>query len=1049
MTAYNTLWRQTHFIAYLATQFLGAMNDNIYRTVVSLLVVSQAAHGGYLSLAAVLFIVPSLIFSGFAGYLADKYSKNRVLVITKGFEIAAMSLAFFVLPSSSYPLMLLVLFLMATQSAFFSPAKYGILPELLPVSELSRANGLLEMTTFSAIIVGTAFGGLLLHFFRDSLFVICGILVAVAMIGFWTSLQIGEVKPSGGSGGFSGNPWHEIISGCYRLQENRTLLIAVIAISYFWGLGMAAHLNTFLYGKAMLFGDERLPLSDLGISMLNVSLGIGIAIGGYVAGLLSGDKIETGIIPIGTLGVSLMLILAAVAPPNYSLVGFSFFGLGFFSGFFVLPLNALLQYLPHGDEKGRLIATANFFNGIAMIVAATAIWIAFDLLGWSPATIFAVIGGISLLSGLALLVYLPHGVQDLLLWLMTHTLYRVTQRGVEHVPEHGPALIVCNHVSYLDGLLLSAVVPRPIRFLVYKPIYDSFWLGWLFKAINAIPVQGGDEQNINDAIVRTREALERGDVVGIFAEGSISRTGQLLPFRRGLERILEGTDIPVVPAHLDRLWDSVFAMKKKGGAARFPSRLLVPVTVSFAEVLPSHAKAWQVRQAVQRVGSEAQQFTDHYQETLPERLLKMARYRPLAKMAMDTSGDERRGIQFLSEMLLLSRYFRRLTYPGQEIAVMLPPSMDNTLVLSALACAGCVAVNLPYDLGLRGTQAMMTEHGVQRLLTSREMIQHLKFPEIREMMFVEDLPEFSAIAKIRAGIHSLLLPAQSTITYFGVLRQPDSPVVVVFPRYARREKPGVVLSHRSVLGNVAGLELLFRNARDQRQLSILPSFSAMGYTCNLWFPLLTGITLVLHRDMKDYQALAKIYRSYKINIIINTPREYQRYIRNFRGEDLAYIQYAIAGGTKVSDALWKAFRDKFSIELLEGYGCTEMGPVISLNIHHYKDKGYLQKGNKMGSVGTPLPGLTARVVSPETEQECQVDEEGLLLVKGPGTMLGYWQRPELTKEAFEDGWYNTREFVSLDHEGFLFFSGNSVVQDEPAGKRHSFWAGFLPRKKPK
>ena len=1046
MTAYSRLWQQPNFVAFLATQFLGAMNDNIYRIVVSLMVINHGTHGGYLSLAAILFIVPSLLFSGFAGFLADKYSKSRVMVVTKVFEIGAMSLAFWVLPSSSYGLMLVVLFLMATQSAFFSPAKYGILPELLPTTDLSRANGLLEMTTFSAIIIGTALGGVLLHFFRDSLYVVSSILVLIATVGFVTSLQIGAVDASGGTGGFSSNPWREIISGCHRLRESRTLLLSVIAISYFWGLGMAAHLNTFLYGKVLGFGAANVPLTDLGISMLNVSLGIGIAIGGYVAGLLSGDKIETGIIPIGTIGMSAMLFLAAVAPPNYFLVGISFVGLGFFSGLFVLPLIALLQYLPHGDEKGRLIATANFFNGIAMILAASAIWLAFDILKLDPATIFAILGVISLFSGLALLVYLPHGMQTLLLWLISNSVYRVTKRGLENIPEHGPALIVCNHVSYLDGILLSAAITRPVRFLVYKPIYDSFWMNRLCKAIEAIPVQGGDEENITAAIEATRMALEQGDVVCIFAEGSISRTGQLLPFRRGLERIVEGTDVPIIPAHLDRLWDSFFSLTQKRSMPRFPTRLFVPVTVSFGKVMPPHSMAWQVRQAVQLVGSEAQELTDHYMETLPERLLKTLRYRPLAIAVMDTEGNKRRGIQLLSEMLLLSWHFRRLSYPGQEVAVLLPPSMDNTLVLTALAAAGCVAVNLPYDLRQHGMQVILSEHGVQRVITSRAFLKRLHLQPTPQMMFIEDVPTFTGLALVQAGLCSLLMPAKFTILHYGVMRQPNSPVVVVFPRQARLEKPGVVLSHRSVLGNVAGIEQIFRYPGEQRILATNPTFSATGYTSTLWFPLLTGITMVTYPNMKDYAELAKIVRNYQINVIINTPREYQRYIRNFRGEDLAFIDFAIVGGDKVSDKLWKDFRDKFSIELLEGYGCTEMGPVISMNIHHYKEKGYFQKGNKMGSVGLPLPGLTVRIVNPETEQECQVDEEGLLLVKGPGTMLGYWQKPQMTEEAFEDGWYNTREFVSLDHEGFLFFSGHSVTTQETPAKRHSFWAGFLSRK---
>src|SRR5918996_503072 len=453
---YAETLRQKGFLPFFWTQFLGAFNDNFLKIVVSFVALNLAVKGAdsYVELIAFLFVLPSALFSGYAGHLADVYSKRSILVAVKVFEIIIMVLACVAFFLGHIGPMLALVFLMGLHAAFFSPSKYGILPEMLAEKDLSRGNGLLEMSTFMAIILGTSVGSAIFSLWKYNLPLVGVLMVAIAVLGTLTSLGIPRVPASGAAKLLRLNPMGEIVDGLRRLRGDRTLWLTVLGISYFWFLGALVQINILFFGK------ELLQLDEFHIGLLGTFLAIGIGLGSLAAGRLSGDHIELGLVPLGSVAIGVCLGLVALSAPSYPWTAVSLGLLGFSAGLFAVPLNALLQHRSGKEEKGQLIATNNFMNTIGMFLAAAIHWTLKTPLELSPDTIILLTGLVTLAGTLTILYLLPDYFVRLVLWLFTHTLYRIQIVGEQNIPPRGPALLVSNHVSFVDALLIGASMPH-------------------------------------------------------------------------------------------------------------------------------------------------------------------------------------------------------------------------------------------------------------------------------------------------------------------------------------------------------------------------------------------------------------------------------------------------------------------------------------------------------------------------------------------------------------------------------------------------------------
>ncbi len=1008
---FKDVLRNGGFVAFLCTQFLGAFNDNAYRIIVSLravYIVAQAGQSGkYVALAGAIFVLPSLLFTGYAGQLADAISKRTVLIAVKIFEIAVMGLGILVFFSHSVPLMFVVLFLMAVHYTIFSPAKYSIVPELVSDRDLSRANALLEMTTLVAIVLGTSVGPFLFAHWKTAEWKVGVVLTTIAVIGCLTSFRITRVPAAAARQPWRLNPVGEIAEGTRHLLRDRPLWLAVMAISYFWFLAMLFQMDLMLFGSETLRADE----SHAGLLMTFLSLGIGA--GSMLAGRLSGDKVEIGLVPLGSICMGVFSLALFGARGSYWASVAMLSMLGVAAGVFFVPLNAYLQQRSDSGEKGRIIATNNIYNTLGMLLATAVFYLCTDGLHISPPHIILTFGFVSM----AITVYIVTVVDDFLirfvLWFVTHTIFRIRIVGQENVPFRGPALLVSNHMSHVDGFLVGACVQRFIRFMVWKPYYQLKALNWFFRKTQAIPVGGGREAI--EAIRAARRELAAGHVVCIFAEGAISRTGNILPFKRGMEKIVEGLDVPIIPVHLDRLWGSIFSFERGRFFWKWPKRIPYPVTVSFGNPMPANSSAHEVRQAIQELASEANAHRQSAGDTLPRRLIQSAR-RNWSHFAMaDATGRELTYGRMLTAGVLVADW-ARTRRDEQMIGVLLPPSAAGALANVGITLAGRVPVNLNFTAGPEAMTAARERCNIRTVVTSRVFLAKARIEAQDGMVFVEDiLARTGKLAKLKALLAARWAPAR----LLGGGARPETLATVIFSSGSTGIPKGVMLSHYNVLANIDAMAQLFWIGEQDRIVGVLPFFHSFGYTVTIWFPLIAGCGVVYHPNPTDAKAIGELIAKYRATFLLSTPTFCAGYTRKCTAEEFASLRFVLVGAEKLREPIAVAFREKFGVELLEGYGCTEMAPVVAVNAPNFQAGKDSQIGNKPGTVGHPMPGVAAQVVDPATFVALGPDQPGLLLVKGSNRMIGYLGEPARTAEVLHEGWYVTGDIAAIDDEGFI------------------------------
>jgi acyl-[acyl-carrier-protein]-phospholipid O-acyltransferase/long-chain-fatty-acid--[acyl-carrier-protein] ligase len=1013
---YSETIRHPGFFSFFCTQFLGAFNDNFLKMIVSFVALNVAtgASDNYVELIAFLFILPSALFSGYAGHLADVYSKRTMLVAVKGFEIVIMVLALAAFFFGKIQPMLAVVFLMGLHASFFSPAKYGILPEMLPDKDLSRGNGLLEMSTFMAIILGTSLGGAIFSLWKNDLPFIGVLMIAIAVLGYFASLGIPSVPASGAAKLLRLNPFGEIVDGLRRLRAERPLWLTVIGISYFWFLGALVQINILFFGK------ELLRLDEFHIGLLGTFLAIGIGFGSLAAGRLSGDHVELGLVPLGSIAMGVCLALVAWAAPSYPHTAFALVLLGFSAGLFAVPLNALLQQRSGKEEKGQLIATNNFMNTIGIFLAAATHWILKTPLHLSPDTIILLIGLVTLAGTIVILCFLPDYVVRFVIWLLTHTLYHIRVVGEHNIPRRGPALLVCNHVSFVDALLIGASLPRFVRFILHRDYYDLKALNWFFRLMRSIPVSATNRRDIVESIKRARNELEKGHVVCIFAEGAISRTGRLLPFKRGFEKIVEGTKVPIVPVHLDQLWGSVFSFKEGRFFWKRPDRVPYPVTVSFGSPLPPTTAVFQVRNAVLELESEAVEHRRSARDLLHTKFVEIAKRHWSSFCMADTTGTELTYGKTLIGSLLVARWVKTKCANQAMVGVILPSSVGGSLVNIGILLAGKVPVNLNFTAGAEAMAAAVAECKIKTVLTSRVFLSKANIDEMEGMVYVEEVRKtFTGAQKFATALKAFVLPS-SWLNRRAIKQQrPNDLATIIFSSGSTGTPKGVMLSHHNIISNVEGISQVIQFTPKDRIMGVLPLFHSFGFTGTLWLPLLAGFGAVYHPNPTDAKTIGETIQKYQATLFISTSTFYAAYLRRCTKEEFASLRYVIAGAEKLRDQVAKGYQEKFGLTILEGYGCTELAPVVAVNTPDVVDGKEKQIGHKPGTVGHPIPGVAVKVIDPDTEQRLGPGQEGLLLVKGPNVMLGYLNQPVLTEQALRRGWYVTGDIAAVDEDGFI------------------------------
>jgi acyl-[acyl-carrier-protein]-phospholipid O-acyltransferase/long-chain-fatty-acid--[acyl-carrier-protein] ligase len=1091
------------FLGLLFTQFLGATNDNILRWLVIGIGKDYADVDVnlLLGLGMGVFVLPYILLSAPAGYLADRFSKRQVIVLCKVGEIVIMTLAVAGILIGEIWFMMVVLGLAGAQAALFGPAKLGSIPEMVDETRISAANGLIGLTTVFSTMAGMFMGSWLAdntgdkgqeHWYWSAL-----VLIGVAVAGWLTSMLLARLPAADTTRRFPWKMARQSWADLKTLSHTPAMLRVALGITFFWALGALAHLNIDQ------FVFEQGGAKQVQVFPLVAALVVGIGLGSVLAGIWSNGRVELGILPLGAGGlVAVCLFLYSISgeffqpsgewTASYIAAIVGLLMLGCAAGLFDVPLASYMQHNAPKDKRGSVLAASNLLTFGAMLVAAAAYTamrvpvhegslqnvtrhltdpadIAFaremygelaaakaakrsvdieglveeqettehanlvrevnqELTGHpllSARQIFFICGVMTIPVFIYILVLIPQASIRFLAWLLTHTFYRVRVSGRHHLPEEGPALLSPNHVSWLDGLLLVAVSARPVRIIVTNNLLTSWWSRGLAHIMGAIPLRRGPKA-VRSALDTAREALNAGEIVCIFPEGDITRSGQLQPFKPGLLKIIQGAEAPVIPVYLDELWGSIFSFAGGKFFWKWPGPGGRRVSIWFGEPLHQPKSIYEVRNAVQQLSAAAVSGRKMRTMVLPRIMVRKCRKALFRWKIADSSGQSLTGGQLLMRAIILRRILMREVFKPDEkyVGVLLPPSTGGVVVNAALALSGRVACNLNYTVSADVMNKCIAKAGIRHILTSKRVVEKLNMKLDAEVILLEDFKEKVTKADKAAGAFlAYAAPAMLVDRVLGLHRMTgDDELTVIFTSGSTGVPKGVVLSQHNIGSNVEAIDQVVHLRSDDVILGIVPFFHSLGFTVTLWAVLGLDIRAAYHFSPLEAQQVGKLAKKWDATVILATPTFLRNYLRRCDPEDFARLEIAVAGAEKLPIPLCDAFEEKFGVRPVEGYGTTELSPLVSVNVPPSRS----QSGEvdlKEGSVGKPVPGVAAKIVDPESFLELPVDTPGMLLVTGPNVMKGYLHEPEKTSEVIREGWYVTGDIAKIDKHGFIEITG--------------------------
>lgn len=1038
------LMQQRRFLPLFLTQFLGATNDSLFKQALFVLIVFRLADAAganaaiLVNIGGALFMLPFFLFSATGGQLADKIEKGRLIRWIKFSEILIMGLAGAGFYYEQTYFLLAVLFLMGTHSAFFGPVKYSILPDLLPKRDLVSGNAYIEAGTFLAILIGTLAGNQLILTARGEAIVTVAV-ITLAALGFAVSFFIPKAGPAAPALQINPNIFAETLSTMRLGRARRDIHLSILGISWFWLFGATFLAQLSPFTKDYLHANEQI------IALFMALFSIGIGAGSFLCNRLLRGEISARYVPIAAIGMAVFALdlyfaSRTGAPASGALIGLTEFLqhgtnwriladlllIAVCGGVYVVPLYAILQTRSEEHMRSRIIASNNIMNALLMVagaLAATAM-LAFS---FTIPEIFFTIAVVTILVAIYICGLLPDELVSVAMAGLLRLAYRVEVKGLDNYRSVGDrAVIVVNHVSLLDGLLLAAFLPGKPTFAVNTHIAKQWWAKPFLALVDTFAMDPTKPMAAKSLI----KTVQSGRKCVIFPEGRITVTGALMKVYEGPAMVADKSDAPILPVRIDGAQYSPFSRIRDKVRTRLFPKITITVMKPRQFDVPPEARG-RMRRHIAGMKLHALMadmiFVSHDTDrTLFEGLLE-ARSINGGKQAV-AEDVERRPASYrrmIRGSLVLARRLSQYGAPGKAVGVILPNSVGTATVFFALQANGQVPAMLNFSAGAGNMISACKAAEISTVVTSRRFVRLAKLTDAigdvsqyAEVVYLEDVGKsIGALDKAYAIVASLF----ARRIHRRRKRTADDPAVILFTSGSEGAPKGVALSHRNILSNVHQLAAVVDFNPSDIVFNALPVFHSFGLTAGMLLPILSGIRTFLYPSPLHYRIVPELVYDTNATIMFGTDTFLTGYAKMAHPYDFYSIRYVFAGAERVKDATRAVWAEKFGLRILEGYGATETSPVLATNTPmHYR----------AGTVGRFLPGISHKL-----EPVPGIERGGRLLVSGPNVMLGYLRSENPGRiEPVEGGWYDTGDIVEISETGFITIAGRAKRFAKIAGE---------------
>ena len=1043
------------------TQFLGALNDNIFKNALVMLITFQiAAQSGQnsqvlVTLAAGVFILPFFLFSAIAGQLADRMEKSLLIRRIKLAEVVVMGLGAIGLLLLDVWFLLFVLFLMGSQSAFFGPVKYAILPDHLDQDELIGGNALVEAGTFLAILLGTIAGGLTVMSQNGTVFI--SIAVVVMAVAGWLSSWLIPLAPAADPNLIiEKNILLETWRIMKRTVEQRDIFLAILGISWFWLMG-ATYLTQFpTLAKDVIGGNEAV------VTLFLAVFSVGIGIGSLLCNRLLGGEVSARFVPVAALGMALFALDLVYAAHHVVVVQGELLGAWAFlaavanwrilldllliaisGGIYIVPLYSIMQTRSPEAVRSRIIAGNNIMNALFMVASAL-ITLALFGSGFKVTDVFLLMAVANVLVAVYICKLLPDVVVKMLFSRLFRLLYRVELRGWENIAKAGNrSVIVVNHVSFLDAALLATFLPGRPTFAINTEIAKKWWVQPALQVIDVFPL----DPSSPFALKRLTNGVREGRHCVIFPEGRITVTGALMKIYEGPGLIADRSGAAVLPIRIDGAQFTPFSrLKGKVRLRWFPKitmTMLPPTYFDLPQTLKGRERRRIIAHKLYDLLSEMMFATSNTQGSL---FTALTDARAIHGGGFEALEDmERQPVSYnrlITMSLILGQRFKQFSTPGERVGLLLPNTVGVVGTFFGLQAVGRVPAMLNFSSGLKNMLSACFTAQIRTIISARRFVELaglesliIELEQVAEIVYLEDLKkQITFLAKLRG----LVLGRLAGIVRLGAIAG-EKPAVVLFTSGSEGVPKGVVLSHRNIIANIRQLSARIDYNPTDIVFNALPVFHSFGLTGGLLLPTLSGIKTFLYPSPLHYRIIPEMVYDSNATILFGTDTFLKGYARVSNPYDYYSVRYVFAGAEKVKDETRQVWMETFGLRIFEGYGATETSPALTTNTAmHYRP----------GTVGRFLPGISYRL-----ESIPGIKTGGRLYVAGPNVMQGYLRAENPGQlEPPPDGWYDTGDIVEIDGDGFVKIVGRAKRFAKVGGEMvsltaveshaHSVWPGF-------